>query len=77
MFPLGVGEIAGLESSNLEGRDKMKEDAKDKRLGIQSTHQSQLINQRENKLPPKNFESVQNDTMSNISFDDIGIDQRQ
>lgn len=65
-------QLAGVESQNLMGRDKYKEDAKDKRLGIQSTHQSQLINQREQKLPPKNFESNY-DNMSELSFDDINV----
>ena len=34
-----------------------KEEAKDKRVGIQNTQQSKLIEQRKNNLPPLNFES--------------------
>jgi hypothetical protein len=38
-------------------REKMKEDEKKKRINIQNTQQSKLINQRKNNLPPMNFES--------------------
>ena len=50
-------QLAGLESQKIESRDKMKEDEKAKRIGIQNTQQSKLINQRKNNLPPMNFES--------------------
>ena len=40
-------------------RDKDKEKAKDKRIDIQATRQSDLINQRKNNLPPMNFESTE------------------
>jgi hypothetical protein len=35
--------------------DMQKEDRKDERLNQQSTHQSELIEQRQNHTPPKNF----------------------
>lgn len=38
-------------------KEEMKEKAKDKRVSIQNTQQSKLINQRKNNLPPINFES--------------------
>jgi hypothetical protein len=38
-------------------REKMKEDEKKKRIGIQNTQQSKLIDQRKNNLPPVDFES--------------------
>jgi hypothetical protein len=50
-------QLAGLESQKIESRDKMKEDEKAKRIGIQNTQQSKLINQRKNNLPPMSFES--------------------
>lgn len=50
-------QLAGIESSNITQRDKMKEDAKSKRISQQSTEQSKLINQKKNNLPPMNFES--------------------
>ena len=39
----------------------MKEDRKDERTKIQATQQSELIDQRKNEKPPKNFESAGND----------------
>jgi len=50
-------QLAGLESQKVEGREKMKEDEKAKRIAIQNSQQSKLINQRKNNLPPINFES--------------------
>ena len=44
---------AGIREDKLAERDNMKEKAKDKRVGIQNTQQSQLINQRKNNLPPQ------------------------
>lgn len=46
-----------MQSSLLTSREKMKEDEKNKRIGIQNTQQSKLINQRKNNLPPMEFES--------------------
>jgi hypothetical protein len=50
-------EIHDRETGMLTERDKMKEDEKKKRINIQNTQQSKLINQRKNNLPPMNFES--------------------
>jgi len=50
-------EMYNMESGTLTDRDKMKEEEKKKRIGIQNTQQSKLINQRKNNLPPMNFES--------------------
>ena len=50
-------QMHGLEVGNLTEREKMKEDAKAKRISQQNTEQSKLINQRKNNLPPMNFES--------------------
>jgi hypothetical protein len=50
-------EIHDRETGMLTDRDKMKEDEKKKRINIQNTQQSKLINQRKNNLPPVNFES--------------------
>lgn len=50
-------QIANLQSGSLLSRDKEKEKEKAKRIGIQNTQQSKLINQRKNNLPPMNFES--------------------
>jgi hypothetical protein len=50
-------QMNGMEMSVLSKREKEKEAAKDKRISIQNTQQSKLIDQRKNNLPPLNFES--------------------
>jgi hypothetical protein len=50
-------KIHEMENGVVSSRDKMKEDEKKKRIGIQNTQQSKLIDQRKNNLPPMNFES--------------------
>jgi hypothetical protein len=50
-------QLRGMDMGNLDQREKMKEDAKSKRISQQNTEQSKLINQRENNLPPMTFES--------------------
>ena len=50
-------QLRGIEVGTLTEREKMKEDAKAKRISQQNTEQSKLINQRKNNLPPMNFES--------------------
>jgi hypothetical protein len=49
--------LKGIETDNLMKREEKKEEAKDKRVDLQATRQSELINQRKNNLPPLNFES--------------------
>jgi hypothetical protein len=50
-------QLNGMEMNVLSNREKEKEAAKDKRISIQNTQQSKLIDQRKNNLPPLNFES--------------------
>ena len=50
-------QLKGIEVEAIKGKDTMKEDAKDKRVSLQNTQQSKLIEQRKNNLPPINFES--------------------
>jgi hypothetical protein len=50
-------QLRGMDIGNLDQREKMKEDAKSKRISQQNTEQSKLINQRKNNLPPMTFES--------------------
>jgi hypothetical protein len=50
-------QLKGMEIQDFNQRDKMKEDAKGKRISQQNTEQSKLINQRKNNLPPLSFES--------------------
>jgi hypothetical protein len=57
-------QLKGLEVSGRKSEIQEKEDRKDDRTKIQATQQSELINQRKNDLPPKNFESSGNDILS-------------
>ena len=50
-------QLRRMDVGSLTDREKMKEDAKAKRISQQNTEQSKLINQRKNNLPPMNFES--------------------
>ena len=54
-------QLKGVESEGLISRERQKEDRKDERTKIQASQQSQLIDQRNNQKPPKNFESAGND----------------
>jgi hypothetical protein len=60
-------QLNGLSSQTLKTREQMKEDEKAKRISIQNTQQSKLINQRKNNLPPIDFEST-NDNMEGFDF---------
>ena len=56
-------QLKGTEDSTVKTRDKEKEDRKDERTKIQASQQSELIDQRKNQKPPKNFESAGNDIL--------------
>jgi hypothetical protein len=49
----------------IKDKEKYKEDRKDDRTKIQASQQSELIDQRKNDKPPKNFEST-------MGFDNLG-----
>ena len=50
-------QLQGMTAGALADREISREDAKKDRISQQNSEQSQLINQRKNNLPPKNFES--------------------
>jgi len=53
----------------LKEKEKLKEDRKDSRSKTEATQQSEMIDQRENKTGPKNFEEEEEGTdMSSILF---------
>ena len=52
-------QLKAMDSQTIEGREKFKEDRKDKRTEKQATQQSKLIAQRKENLPPTNFEESQ------------------
>jgi DNA-binding Xre family transcriptional regulator len=60
-------QIANNESTMLNQREDKREKEKAKRIGIQNTQQSKLINQRKNNLPPMNFESNE-DSLDGFNF---------
>ncbi|WP_347852002.1 hypothetical protein [Planktomarina sp.] len=56
--------------ANADGQKEQSiEDRKDKRIKIQGTQQSELINQRKNNLLPTNFESSGNDVLGGIGLE--------
>ena len=67
-------QLKNLEVSGMRQREAQKEDRKDERTKIQASQQSELIDQRNNQKPPKNFESA-NDTMGG-GFDLASFDPR-
>ena len=56
-------QLKNVETNGMQEREKQKEDRKDERTKIQATQQSEMIDQRNNQKPPKNFESSGNDIM--------------
>ena len=68
-------QLKGVEVEGVKGREKEKEDRKDERTKIQASQQSELIDQRKNEKPPKNFESAGNDILGG-GFDLGAFDPR-
>ena len=56
-------QLKNMEVEGGKGKEKEKEDRKDERTKIQASQQSELIDQRKNEKPPKNFESAGNDIL--------------
>lgn len=63
-------QLAGLESSAIVRRDKMKEDEKSNRISQQNSEQSKLIEQRKNNLPAVSFESNE-DSLDGFDFSEF------
>ena len=55
--------LKGMEVDGMKNKERYKEDRKDERTKIQASQQSELIDQRNNSKPPKNFESAGNDIL--------------
>ena len=55
--------LKSMEVDGMKNKEKYKEDRKDERTKIQASQQSELIDQRNNSKPPKNFESAGNDIL--------------
>jgi len=56
-------ELQRMNMQQIDMKETMKEDRKDERTKMQASQQSELIDQRLNKKPPKNFESSGNDIL--------------
>ena len=56
-------QLQQMNMQQIDMKDTMKEDRKDDRTRMQASQQSELIDQRLNKKPPKNFESSGNDIL--------------
>ena len=65
-------QLKDIEVKGKTSVEKEKEDRKDKRTKIQASQQSELIDQRKNNKPPKNFESSGNDIMGGIDLSQFG-----
>tara|TARA_R100001082_G_scaffold5194_1_gene3652 strand:- start:2220 stop:4619 length:2400 start_codon:yes stop_codon:yes gene_type:complete len=63
-------QLKGVEVEGQKVKETEKEDRKDQRTKIQATQQSELIEQRQNEGPSKNFESSGNDILGGI---DLGM----
>jgi hypothetical protein len=68
-------QIKSMEAEVVKTKEKEKEDRKDERTKIQATQQSEMIDQRNNQKPPKNFESSGNDILGG-GFDLGSFDPR-
>ena len=68
-------QLKSIEVEGVKGKEKEKEDRKDERTKIQASQQSELIDQRKNEKPPKNFESAGNDILGG-GFDLGSFDPR-
>lgn len=62
-------QLAQIKANAEAGKIKEVEDRKDKRTKIQATQQSELIDQRQNDLLPKDFESQGNDTLGGFNLE--------
>ena len=68
-------QLRSMEVEGVKGREDEKENRKDERTKIQASQQSELIDQRKNEKPPKNFESAGNDILGG-GFDLGSFDPR-
>jgi len=62
-------QLAEIQAGAETKKEKEIEDRKDKRVRIQGTQQSELIDQRKNDLLPKDFESAGNDNLSGFGLE--------
>jgi hypothetical protein len=61
--------LAEMNTRSQMGKENNKEDRKDDRAKLVATQQSELINQRQNNAPPKNFESSGMDVLGGFGLE--------
>jgi hypothetical protein len=64
-------QLKGIDADSLQKRENDREKAKDKRVDLQATRQSELIEQRQKQLPAKNFESTE-DSLDGFDLESFG-----
>jgi len=67
-FQLNV-KLKEMDLQVINDKDKYREDRKDDRTKIQASQQSELIDQRKNNKPPKNFESAGFDSLGGFGLE--------
>ena len=65
-------QLAQMHAKSATQKEQEIEDRKDKRVRIQGTQQSELIDQRQNDLLPKDFESSGNDNLDGFGLEQFG-----
>jgi hypothetical protein len=65
-------QLAQIQAKATTQKEQEIEDRKDKRVRIQGTQQSELIDQRQNDLLPKDFESSGNDNLDGFGLEQFG-----
>jgi len=62
-------QLKELDLQVINNKEQYREDRKDKRTKIQASQQSELIDQRKNNKPPKDFESSGFDTLGGFGLE--------
>jgi len=65
-------QLAQLNMKAQQDKESLIENRKDKRIQMQGTQQSELIDQRQNDLLPKDFESAGNDNLDGFGLEQFG-----
>jgi len=65
-------QLAQMQANALKSKDTESEDRKDKRVKMQGTQQSELIDQRTRDSLPKDFESAGNDNLDGFGLEQFG-----
>ena len=63
-------QLKGMEQSQMDSREEMREEGKSKRISQANTEQSKLIQQRKNNTSPINFESNE-DSLDGFDFSEF------